>query len=634
MKKPQTLTNRRFLVYQIDSRKMKNILIKKLIQLKNKNTGFITEALRKHILMNKIATHSKVPKKFTTKLIVNPWRYIKDKKILTETIVTLRTKAKKKTIFNTAKWARYYHHRIRIKGRFMLKQLHLVEKNPQLLSVAMQRYRVYQRLFAYGYLARLSKTFFMKNNANNSFYKNNTMGLKHSLVFADIVVFKLWTLRRFLMRPIFMNRMFCLALGSIKKSQIRKSLIYAKRVKLKKVSRFFLLFQYSLFSLIYQSFKTMGLPLLLHYIKSGFFFVNGEIITNPLHPCKTTDVVQFNVFYLFKSIEAFDFSLQEYIAAGKQFMRSKESVYFFLLSFFKSTILLRPKYERSIRFRKNKLMPWLRMLLSKRSEINRWYFQIIPKLIHFDLKEQSKSSTLSLNNLKVDVTENFIGACKTTNFLTIIANNLQIRKYLAYKLEIKPETKPTNITTKIASLTDAQKKTKSRYAKTIFSILQKMKAQRTNTIDFLRYRYMCYRNLATNSSAFRIKRAMKSLGKFWFTNKAAQRHHKYLKYRWLIQPTSNPKRKLKYNIKNSITHMIRQKRTSVINVSRSIVTSKSSDAVMRQKHQTYNQAMNLIVDTDVFAFTVINNTMLNIGRRSFLNKACARFILSFCCHII
>lgn len=72
MKKPQTLTNRRFLVYQIDSRKMKNILIKKLIQLKNKNTGFITEALRKHILMNKIATHSKVPKKFTTKLIVNP----------------------------------------------------------------------------------------------------------------------------------------------------------------------------------------------------------------------------------------------------------------------------------------------------------------------------------------------------------------------------------------------------------------------------------------------------------------------------------------------------------------------------------------------------------------------------------
>lgn len=165
---------------KLNSSLIKNEVIKLLVKLKNKNTGNSTEAILKEIILGPRVTEKQ---KYLTSIKNNTTQAI--------VFIFSRINSKSKLLIKKYQMLESFQFKIQIKGRMHLKLNYLLESNPQLKAARIQRYRVYQRLFAYGYLASIAQSFFLTKPARSTFYQNHYVGLTYNLVFADIIMFKL-----------------------------------------------------------------------------------------------------------------------------------------------------------------------------------------------------------------------------------------------------------------------------------------------------------------------------------------------------------------------------------------------------------------------------------------------------------
>lgn len=590
---------------RLNSELIKNEVIKLLVNLKHKNTGNTTDIISKNNVKVKKATYKK-----------NSWQLIKN--VATKTIMLAFSRANSinKPRINGSAWSSIYSFKLRIKGRFYLRLNYITEKNPQTRAARLQRYRVYQRLFAYGYLASIAHSFFMQKTSTSTFYQNSYFGLKYNLVFADLIMFKLWSLRKFIMRPIYMKRLFCLSLGSVKKKQITRTLAYIRRAKKNRISKFFKFFQYSLYSLVSQSFKLMNLDTLLIFIKAGFFTVNGQIITNPLYACETQDLIQFNVFYLFKQAEYMELEPSLMNSLKHKSVKLKDLTMFFLLTFFHNTILYKPvSKRRRYKTTSTNVNSWLKAFDKKRHYANQWNLQTFFKLIG----PQSKQ-----------LLARFSAVTKKTDPLTIVYPPISALNLLSkfhplsyYMLVLNNDEKKINLKKKVVNAKVIVKKT-------IFSVLNKMNTHSVRLRTYLTLGYFLNTYLDATEQKFRLKKKLKTIKKFGVVTRVFKvRGQSRIKKGWAFMEQSNRSRKRSI-IKHNILHLVKQRRNTVFNKSRSSLTARTVEAVVYLRHSRFNQTYNLLVDNDVFAVNILNQHKKNKGKRQFLNQATARFLLAFC----
>lgn len=581
---------------------IKNEVIKLLVKLKNKNTGNITDFIKtENFRGNPLKENNNLFSSFknTTKNTI--------------LFVSSRINSKSKWLMNTGEWVSDFKYKLQIKGRMNLKLNFLLENNPQLRAARIQRYRVYQRLFAYGYLATIANSFFMQRTANTTFNNANPISLPYNLVFADIVIFRLWSLRKFIMRPIYMKRLFCLSLGSVKKKQISKALIYIRGIKSKRFSRFFKFFQYSLYSLVYSSFKIMGLEELLQYIKAGFFTVNGQIITNPLYACNKHDLIQFNVFYLFKRAETEEFDFKMLRGFKQKHSQMKNLTMFFLLSFFKSSIMFKPFSKRKPRMNPLNSVSLLNAFQVRLKQETKWRLSVLSRTLQVRNKYAQDFYNWANNNHNVYHWDCSASHIQYYQNILIGFNNLDALYSDTIKDTDKKSTKPKKI-----------------IKQTIYSSIIKLKAHFSSIKNYLSFTSFISSYLSNTSANMRLKKRllrMNSLG--LVTREFKVKGQLRTKMGWSITIKKNRNQKAS-NIKFSVAHLIKQRRNAVVTNKQRRLSARTLDGVGQIKRRHLSRNSSTLVDTDVFAVNILSQNQKNRGNHRFLNQASARFLLTFC----
>lgn len=294
-------------------------------------------------------------------------------------------------------WIKKYRYEKVYRGRFLLRDTPLIRKKRQLLNLPIRRYKLYQRLFKYGYRARDANSFFMQSKKSFFLSSVSNNSFSYEYIFADIARYKTWSTRRFWINSIYFRKLLWLYLGhgSKKGPNLLKKIATTRHFKL---TNLYNCLQYSIFAVLQASFQVLGVKTLLTYITQGYVWVNGSRETNPFRPCYLLDFVQLDIFRLLRQIRTIEEHPAVWALPKKHLShvtrRAVNRFFTYLPTALKTTLSLRPFAK------KEPVKDYLRwslslysMRVSVRERIHTYAIRL-RQLRHLDVKGAQRTTRL------------------------------------------------------------------------------------------------------------------------------------------------------------------------------------------------------------------------------------------------
>lgn len=229
-----------------------------------------------------------------------PWQYITYPPYLSKWLAYIRG-GLGKTWVDTG-LATAYRSSVWIKGRklYRLNKLSKNEGRKKRLRLPITQIPLYRRLFQKGFMSRKADRFFGHSSAKQTAWiGHSSFVIDYDVVLADILRHRVWTMRRFMIRPILMRKLLVRYMSA---PNTRVSRLLELAYNTKKAPTIWLIkaLRYSLVTLVYKAFRTLGLNVALMFIRNSLIWVNGQRQTNPFHPCYKGDLIQMDVFTILR----------------------------------------------------------------------------------------------------------------------------------------------------------------------------------------------------------------------------------------------------------------------------------------------------------------------------------------------
>lgn len=286
-----------------------------------------------------------------------PWRFIEHPKLVTRWLDYARTPFKQ---WLSKGWRKGFRFKLQMKGRWLYQLRFRMQRKRTLNFLPLTQVPAFQKLFQKSFLARQADSFFSSQShprlAIHAQAGSAVLTIRYNQIVADILRFRLWTLRRFSIKPVWTKKLLRFYLNAAKRD-IHKLILKSDTSKTRPVQRLLTLLQYSLSSVVYKAFKTLGLAVVLHLIKTNKVWVNGRPIIDPFYTCYPQDFIQLDVFNLFRPPKRNELLKEINALTEKPGKRKQRLVAISLMfSLFKNPVLIRPNFVGNRQYRFKKIM--------------------------------------------------------------------------------------------------------------------------------------------------------------------------------------------------------------------------------------------------------------------------------------
>lgn len=279
-------------------------------------------------------------KRFVYRFKHYPWRYMSTVYLQSRWLSYVRTPFK---YWLRHGWITSWRYKVKIRGRWLYQLRFRTAMKKALRYSAFKQQQHFRALYPQGYLAQQASSFFNHRSVQSrtAWQTETPLVLKYDQIVADILKFRTWNLRRFLIKPIWVRKLLFFYLN-VKKKEVAGLLTKQLAVKLNKTGAFARFLQYSLMAVLYNAFKLLGLATVLMLITKRVIWVNGVLATNPFQPCYVQDIVQLDVFSLFRVTYPQEHYRRLKSISTKARNRDKLATIAHLLSLFKNAAAIRP----------------------------------------------------------------------------------------------------------------------------------------------------------------------------------------------------------------------------------------------------------------------------------------------------